>query len=424
MVQTHHPDVLACVADLTNRVVVECAPKVKKPKRAAAETFKVKKPKRVCLSNKSKMAIRHHNKSLNKWGFKNWRLAHDFAAKIKVIEERVASEDEDSDATQPFESGSSSEDEDLANPKPLEDVEVGKVVQEVRKILAPVPPAFDPPADPPKVKKIASIPTRFTQEFAPAPLDFTKVCDFTNRCCCRAWTPTHTATGSKIKDRKTTFGGGCSKSVGVGSTSIYELCDRWYEHLNDLATECEDSSKARLYEDSAKFWHTYPSWLDGQFTKKFGACETTWATKLKVCGTHSSALSKNVRTFGELKPPNKKGVRIGHPLILGLDSNRGPNSEDLAKGDYGVHIQFNEQGFIWENPTKMVFYSWEGSSGSCDTKAQQDNLWTKEDHAEALIAEDLYGKSKAGWRIKNYCMRNEYPEMSGRWQEQGWSYLN
>ena len=325
-----------------------------------------------------------------------------------------------------------SSDDEAPAPLPLEEISDAETLElssddEGADILlalgnAPPPPVVEVREKP--VKKV-SIPTRFTQDLA-APLDFQVSC-FTGRCCCRAWTPTHTATSGAIKDRKTTFGGACKHGVDKDSTTVYDLSQNWCEELGQLGSDYDghDEEKARLYWDSSEYWRGYPELLDKALTEKFGPCEGNhnWATALKVCGTHRRALNcGGVRTFGgPTGKADKAGNQKFHSLIMGDNRNRGEMTPALGTGDY--HIQFNEQGFIWEDPSQMVFYNWEGSSSSGDQKAQKDDKWVSPSHERDPEKVEIYGKSRAPWKIKNAIARFEYREFAGKWQEEGWKYL-
>ena len=369
---------------------------------------KVKALKEKKLS-KNKRADLHNNHSLQQWALHTWRLHFEAVREIE---------------------GDSSDDE-APPPLPLDEISDAENLELTDEDEAP---ALDLPLDIPDpipevekpVKKV-SIPTRFTQDLA-APLDFAQLANFTDRCCCRAWTPTHTATCGAIRDRKTTFGGACKHRVDKDSTTVYDLTQNWCDQLAILAQDCDghDDQKAALYYDSSEYWREYPNFLDKALTEKFGECEGghNWSVALKVCGTHNRALNcDQVRTFGG--PTGKVDKVTGkpkfHSLILGDNLNRGDLTDPGGTGDY--HIQFNEQGFIWEDPTKMGFYNWEGSSSSGDQKAQKDGKWVNDPEGIDGNKCEIYGKSKAVWKIKNAIDRLEYPELASKWQEEGWRYL-
>ena len=387
-----------------DRFLGECLPTPTAPKG------KVKALKAKKLS-KNKRADSHNNHSLQQWAFATWRLTEVQKA-VREIE------------------GDSSDDE-APPPLPLDEISDAETLELTSEDEAPaldLPLALldipDPIPEVEKPVKKVSIPTRFTQDLA-APLDFAQLANFTDRCCCRAWTPTHTATCGAIKDRKTTFGGACKHGVDKDSTTIHDLCHNWCADLSALAGDYDgdDDEKAKLYYDSAEYWREYPTFLDEALTEKFGACDTNWAHALKVCGTHNRALNDgSVRTFGgPTGKVDKAGNQKFHSLIMGDNINRG-SSMTYPEGT-AYHIQFNEQGFIWENPTEMVFYNWEGSSSSGDQKAQKDDKWISPSHDSDPEKVEIYGKSRAPWKIKNAIARFEYREFAGKWQEEGWKYL-
>jgi len=357
--------------------------------------------------------------SLTMWAFGEW---------VKATETMPADSDEDLN-------------EQIARAQQLPDIAPLLAVAVCEEPIEedPLPVAEE------KEKKIY-VPKRMTE----APSETSVVCDWADntQCFCRAWTPAHTMTSGAIKDRKLTCGGRCKKSAKSEEHSLRALCFKLGEQCEEMAFGEDYEMKMKietLYSESADFYKNYPKWFNEVMEAKYGTCEKEdsygtddWADYVRCCPQHFTALTEKGRTMGFPKEWggswNGKG-ESHHPIITGFIKDRCEGKE---------HIVFNEQGFVWEDPSAMIFSNWKGGSTSADMRAKNDKKWVENpDTSFAMVpnsSEIRWGLailpecqpnergewsfSRKCWRVKNLCDRKEIPDMLvGKWQEEGWDYL-
>lgn len=346
----------------------------------------------------SQLAKAHAKTTLTRWAFGEW---------VRQAE------------TMP----SDSEDEELANmPRPVE-VPIEDPVED------PVPEAEEKAEKPEKVY----VPKRMTE----APEETSVVCDWADpdQCFCRAWTPAHTMTSGGVTDRKITCGGRCKKGTKNGA-SLYDLCVSLGDNLRTMAYGDyeEEEEIAEKCLASAEFYENYPEWFNEKMTAKYGKCPESdpgdWCHYVKCCGQHFKALTNTGRTMGFPKAwsnPNAVKGETHQPIILGYCQDRCEGKE---------HIVFNEMGFVWENPSTMLYSNLKGGSTSADMKCQGDGKWADIEDQEGYdliyhcwwekcpdASEGMPGSRKC-WRIKNVSDRTDTPAiLKDKWQEEGWDYL-
>ena len=291
-----------------------------------------------------------------------------------------------------------SSDDDFVAPevRQLEDIEdiEDPVPENEDKQLAPAKPAPAKPAPAPKTETKTKTKTKEQEEkaekrrenknviqdpsFLPGRATEATPCPdesmdlWGGRCCCRAWTPANRMEVGN-KNRKQTFGGRCKAE---GKISLRDICERVGENMKSMEDYWEEEmaennfspkendkcqAKADLYERSAEFWEQYPDKFNEEVRKQDPEGTKDMedpADEVMLCKNHYNAFTQTGRTMG-LRKKSTSSEKLFHPILTAEHPSRG------NLGAEGEVITLNEQGFIWEDPEKFVFY---GSSTSKDTK--------------------------------------------------------
>ncbi len=256
------------------------------------------------------------------------------------------------------------------------------------------------------IKEAEFLPSRATEGLEEAEV----LCDlWSGRCCCRAWTPANRMEIGN-KNRKQTFGGRCKASAKAGTLrecceevvqELRQMEDYWTRQMDENTTDKEDSeyqAKADLYEASAEFWEKFPedfNWAVKKQDPTGTADMEDPASEIGVCKNHWNAFTGTGRTMGFRKSAKSVSENTCHPIVTAIHPSR-------CEGD--EIITLNEQGFIWEDPEKFVFF---GTSTSKDTKHSPPASVDTTNRSEYKDA--VKGKP---WTINN-------ASDNALWQEQG-----